>query len=154
MAVLDEYWKNQILTLQNDLKELSTKIEKILVSCAVRHRLDISSEIVRLETEIKNISKECQGFETTIKNNEESTEKNKEKLNELTGRVNILALKVDEIIEYQRKIKDNKSNFIMQILIIVIASLITALITFIGTLAWSGVKQSSNNHNYRVEHKK
>lgn len=155
MTGLDEILQNQIITVQNDLKELSTKIEKILAGCAVRHRFDISSEVIRLETEIKNISKEFQGFESTIKNNEASTERNKEKITELTGRVNILALKVDEIIDFQRKTKDNKTNFIAQILIIVISSLITAIITLVGTLAWTGINQtSSSNHNYRIEHKK
>ena len=150
MAVLNELLQNQINSLQTDIKNISSKIEGILAGCTVRHRQDISAELVKLDLQVKTLEKELHGFESTINNNAKSVEELKEKLNELTGRVNILVLKFEEHEAQVNKVKDNKSNFLMQITILVIAGLITALISIAGTLIWTGINtQSTRNYMQR-----
>ena len=148
MAVLNELLQNQINSLQSDIKNISSKIEGILASCTVRHRQDISAELVKLDLQVKTLEKELHGFETTINNNAKAIEELKEKLNELTGRVNILVLKFEEHEAQVNKVKDNKSNFIMQVTILVIAGLITALISIAGTLIWTGINSTHSTRNY------
>lgn len=137
MAVLNELLQAQVNSLQSDVKNISSKIEGILAGCAVRHRQDISAKLIELDVQIKSLEKELRGFECTITNNSKSVEELREKLNELTGRVNILVLKFEEHESQVNKIKDNKSNFLMQVAILVIAGIITAILSIIGTLAWT-----------------
>lgn len=158
MAVLDNILQSQISDLQRDVKDLTAAIKGIAAGCELRHKKDISAEIVRLETELENLEKELRSFEITINNNADAVEKLKSDLNELAGRVNIIVLKVEQNEEFHRKLKDNKSNFIMQTAIIVVAGLISAILSIVGTLIWTGVKQVSNNNNRnnsaRIEHVK
>jgi len=157
MAVLNEILQTQITALQTDIKNISSKIEGILAGCTVRHRQDISAELVKLDLQVKTLEKELHGFEGTINNNAKSVDELKEKLNELTGRVNILVLKFEEHETQVNKIKDNKSNFLMQIAILVIAGLITAIISIAGTLIWSGINSRTTqnyNHTYYKQYNK
>ena len=82
MAVLDNILQSQISDLQRDVKDLTAAIKGITAGCELRHRKDISAEIVRLETELENLEKELRSFEITITNNADSVEKLKSELNE------------------------------------------------------------------------
>jgi hypothetical protein len=84
-----------------------------------------------------------------------SVETNAYKLSELAGQINILKLKITDIENNLQKSKDNKSNFIFQIVIVVLSSLITAALGLFCSYAWQGVKQqelkAQTPSNYYLE---
>jgi uncharacterized phage infection (PIP) family protein YhgE len=81
-------------------------------------------------------------------------------LNELSGRVNILKIKYDSIetsfktfCESKQKSKENRINFIVQILIIVLSSLFLGVLGLASTYIWQGFKQAiTDNNQTQIKH--
>lgn len=136
--------QNRLNLLDAELKDLRTEITKIFTElgrlsagCSVRHRKNLTEELAKVETDLSNVKSD---LDKDVCSNSTAIAMIKKELSEAQGAINILRVKLTDLQETSQKSKDNKNNFIMQILIIVLASIITGIIGFVTTQTWSVFK--------------
>ena len=146
--------QTQITTLQTLVTQLSADLNGLIAGCNARHRLNLTVEISRLENELKNLGKRIDDVENSVAVNYKSIGTITHDLTELVGRVNIVQLKITDIIEGQKRSRETKTNFIVEIIVIVLASIITGVIGFVASRTWSALSLSrttisANNKCYK-----
>lgn len=147
-------YHSDIVKLQTEVLALYTKIGALCAECKVKHRLNLTEEIARLDEKITTNESNIDSIDNYIKNLDS-------KLNELTGKLNILTLKYDNILKIINEFKDNKQksndkriNFIIQILIIVLSSIILGVLGVVSTYVWNGFINSFNDNLVNTESSK
>lgn len=128
-----------IQQLLSDLNQLTGEIKAISAGCSVRHRLNLTAELSKIETtlkELKNNISKLQASQSVL-NNQIQAIKYKEQA--IEGRINIVSVKIEEIEENTQKTRENKSNFIMQILILVLATIITSVMGVVISFTWKRI---------------
>ena len=119
---------------------MTGQVAAISAGCNVRHRLNLTAELSKIETTLKQLKSDIGKLES------EQTELVKQiqdlhyEHQALSGRVNIVSVKIEEIEANTQKSKDNKNNFIVQILILVIATIITSVIGVVITFSWKRIR--------------
>ncbi len=110
----------------------------------------MTADIAKLTTDLKNVKDE---LEKSVNKNVNDITQMRTDLDEARGKLNILILKFDELLELNQKSKENKTNVIMQVIILVLASIITGIIGFVCTQVWTGVHTPVNHNTQMVEQK-
>jgi hypothetical protein len=155
---------NQISVLTNDIKQLYADIAGITQGCSARHRKNLTAELSRLESDLAALRTLIQTNADAIENTGKEIKSIYSKLQECVSQVNILILKMKDLESLLQKSKEAKNNFIMQVAIIVLATIITTVLGFIASAAWNNSKTNSystqppaeyhrpyRNPNYRSE---
>lgn len=134
---------SSIGTLLNDLRsEYENNLSKIKDSDYSR----ILERLVSAEKDLKALSDKLMELKTNVENNTESLSSIIVQFQELTGSVNQLKLIVDEFKEYHKIEKENKLNFIFQIIV----PIILAVVFFMSGLFFkscSSIHQQNINQN-------
>jgi hypothetical protein len=138
---LNKLLTHEIEVLTDDVKKLYAKIAGIEQGCCVRHRINLTSEISHLETGLANLKTLVDSNVTSITTHTSEISEITLKLQKIAGQVNILSVKINDMEQAAQKYKETKSNFIIQVAIIVLASIITAVFGWIGTYTWLGIQQ-------------
>ena len=134
---------SSIGTLLNDLRsEYETNLSKIKNSDYSR----ILERLVSAEKDLKALSDKLTDLKSNVENNTESLSNIIVQFQELTGSVNQLKLIIDEFKEYHKIEKENKLNFIFQIIV----PIILAIVFFLSGLFFkscSSIHQQNINQN-------
>ena len=144
----------QLTQLQSEVTDILAQLSSISSGCAVRHRLNLTVQLTKLETQLTSLSNELAVLRQNLTGVADSVDTNTYKLTQFAGQINILKVKITDIENNLQKSKDNKSNFILQIVIVVLSSLITAALGVFCSYAWQGVKHQQfqqSQSNYYLE---
>lgn len=153
MTKSEELLSQQLDKLQDELNRVKTDLSGLSAGCAVRHRINLTAEITRLETEIHNLRSQLNVMLSSVNDNISEITTLKNELNDVKGKVNILMIKTDDLIFDKTKSKDNRYYFITQILIIVFAFIITGVLGFISSSIWSSLGSKNNKKSVEIVQK-
>jgi DNA repair exonuclease SbcCD ATPase subunit len=135
MAVNDLIEK-QLLTLQEQVATLLSEIHGMKSACAVKHRLNLTAEISELENRVKSLEECTDDIDQLLID-----------YAELTGKYNIIQLKLEGLIDAAKQNKENRTNLITQIVVAVVAAAVTGLLGVFGTLTWMGLRAGLNDNS-------
>ena len=136
------HYEAEINELSKNLKNINAQVESIKSVCAERYRMDFCSEIKVLQYSINILRDNYNKLETEIKNNANDIFEHENKYIELSGQLNSLKLKLDELFDNQNKQSESKIDFWKQIIIIVLGTLIVSLTVWITNNAINSFKEN------------
>jgi chromosome segregation ATPase len=128
-----------IQQLLSDLNKLTGQVAAISAGCNVRHRLNLTAELSKIETTLKQLKSDISKLEQDQGNLQKEIQDLHYEHQALSGRVNIVSVKIEEIEANAQKSKDNKNNFIIQIVILVVATIITSIIGVAISFTWKRI---------------
>ena len=128
-----------IQQLLSDLNNLTGQVAAISAGCNVRHRLNLTAELSKIETTLKQLKLDINKLEIQHNNLSKEIQDLHYEHQALSGRVNIVSVKIEQIETNAQKSKDNKNNFIIQIVILVLATIITSIIGIAISFTWKRI---------------
>lgn len=128
----------QLSDARADIKLLYQKTSELSSGCQTRHRLNLTAELSKVEVDLKTLK-------ANLTSLDDSVEDINTTLTDAVGKLNIAMVKLEELESNIQKTKENKTNFIIQIIIIVLASIITAIIGVVGSFTWTGIKNATTS---------
>lgn len=147
MASVIEYQQQQISKLEDKVENLTNLIGNLNSTCALRHKTDLALALTHISKDVESLSRRVDDMENDINSLDKSKIEFEKKITELNAQINIIILKLDTITNTTQKNKETKISFLIQLVVIVLAALIIAIIGFIWSHAWNSIKNYSNNSN-------
>ena len=141
---LDEFMEKKVYPLESLLKDARNEYEKYVLSFKNNDFSSLLERIVSAEKDLKIISDKFEEIKNNMDNNVELINNLKIDFQELSGSVNQLKLIIDEFKESNKIEKENKTNFIFQIII----PIILAIIFFLSGLFY---KSCTAIHNQNIK---
>lgn len=129
-----------IQQLLSDLNKLTGQVAAISAGCNVRHRLNLTAELSKIDATLKQLKSDIGKLESDQAELVKQIQDLHYEQQALSGRVNIVSVKIEELEANTQKSKDNKNNFIVQILILVIATIITSVIGVVINFSWKRIR--------------
>ena len=78
--------------------------------------------------------------------NEQQAIEFEKRFTELKAQVNIIILKIDNITNLSQKSKDTKTNFFIQLMVIILSAIILGVVGFIWSHAWNSISYKLNSN--------
>lgn len=132
----NDFIEKQLLTLQEQVSTLLSEINGMKSACAVKHRLNLTAEISELENRVKSLEQSAEDIDQLLID-----------YAELTGKYNIIQIKLEGLLETAKQNKENRTNLVTQIVVAVIAAIVTGLLGVFGTLTWMGLRAGLNDNS-------
>lgn len=132
----NDFIEKQLLTLQEQVSTLLSEINGMKSACAVKHRLNLTAEISKLENRVKSLEQSAEDIDQLLID-----------YAELTGKYNIIQIKLEGLLETAKQNKENRANLVTQIVVAVIAAIVTGLLGVFGTLTWMGLRAGLNDNS-------
>lgn len=132
----NDFIEKQLLTLQEQVSTLLSEINGMKSACAVKHRLNLTAEISELENRVKSLEQSAEDIDQLLID-----------YAELTGKYNIIQIKLEGLLETAKQNKENRANLVTQIVVAVIAAIVTGLLGVFGTLTWMGLRAGLNDNS-------
>ena len=141
----EQFYGAELTELSNNIKNLNAKVESMKSVCAERYRMDFCSEINVLKYSVDALKDDYDKLEAEIKSNYNAIAECNNQCVELSGQLNSVKLKIEELLTAQNKQTESKMDLWKQIIIIVLGTLIVSLTLWITNHAINSFKQSIYN---------
>lgn len=146
----EQFYEAEIAELSKNIKDLNSQVACIKGVCAERYKVDFYSEINVLKHSFDDICKDIDKLEKEGKEQLNSISELNNQIIELSGQMNSVKLRIDELLSSQNKQTESKADLWKQIIIIVLGSLIVSLTLWMTNNLVSSFKESVYN-NVRQE---
>lgn len=146
MASLIEYQQQQISKLEDKVENLTNLIGNLQSGCELRHKIDLALQLTRLSKDLENLTKRVEDIENDSEINEQQAIEFEKRFTELKAQVNIIILKIDNITNLSQKSKDTKTNFFIQLMVIILSAIILGVVGFIWSHAWNSISYKLNSN--------
>ena len=154
---MNESFEDKVSSIGTLLTDIRDEYEETLSKIKNSDYTHLLERIVSAEKDLKTLSDKVSEIKSSTDCNNESLNKITIQFQELSGSVNQLKLIVDEFKEYHKVEKENKVNFIFQIIV----PIILAIVFFLSGLFFKScssihqqnINQNSKNTNNSYEYK-
>lgn len=138
----EQFYEAEIAELSKNIKDLNSQVACIKGVCAERYKVDFYSEINVLKHSFDNICKDIDKLEKEGKERLNSISELNNQIIELSGQMNSVKLRIDELLSSQNKQTESKADLWKQIIIIVLGSLIVSLTLWMANNLMSSFKEN------------
>ena len=142
----EQFYGAEIAELSKNIKDLNSQVACIKGVCAERYKVDFYSEINVLKHSFDDICKDIDKLEKEGKERLNSISELNNQIIELSGQMNSVKLRIDELLSSQNKQTESKADLWKQIIIIVLGSLIVSLTLWMTNNIISSFKESVYNN--------
>ena len=125
--VQEQFYGAELAELSKNIKDLDSQVACIKGVCAERYKIDFYSEINVLKRDVDDIRNDIEKIEKEGKEKDNALSDLNNQIIELSGQVNSIKLRIDELLSSQAKQTESKMDLWKQIIIIVLGSLIVSL---------------------------
>lgn len=125
--VQEQFYGAELAELSKNIKDLHSQVACIKGVCAERYKIDFYSEINILKRDVDDIRNDIEKIEKEGKDQDNVLSDLNNQIIELSGQVNSIKLRIDELLSSQAKQTESKMDLWKQIIIIVLGSLIVSL---------------------------
>lgn len=146
----EQFYGAEIAELSKNIKDLNSQVACIKGVCAERYKVDFYSEINVLKHSFDDIRKDVEKLEKEGKESLNSVNELNNQIIELSGQLNSVKLRIDELLSSQTKQTESKADLWKQIIIIVLGSLIVSLTLWMTNNIIESIKEDVYN-NIRQE---
>ena len=138
----EQFYEAEIAELSKNIKDLNSQVACIKGVCAERYKVDFYSEINVLKHSFDDICKDIDKLEKEGKERLNSISELNNQIIELSGQMNSVKLRIDELLSSQNKQTESKADLWKQIIIIVLGSLIVSLTLWMANNLMSSFKEN------------
>lgn len=138
----EQFYGAEIAELSKNIKDLNSQVACIKGVCAERYKVDFYSEINVLKHSFDDICKDIDKLEKEGKEQLDSISELNNQIIELSGQMNSVKLRIDELLSSQNKQTESKADLWKQIIIIVLGSLIVSLTLWMANNLMSSFKEN------------
>ena len=138
----EQFYEAEIAELSKNIKDLNSQVACIKGVCAERYKVDFYSEINVLKHSFDDICKDIDKLENEGKEQLNSISELNNQIIELSGQMNSVKLRIDELLSSQNKQTESKADLWKQIIIIVLGSLIVSLTLWMANNLMSSFKEN------------
>lgn len=138
----EQFYGAEIAELSKNIKDLNSQVACIKGVCAERYKVDFYSEINVLKHSFDDICKDIDKLENEGKEQLNSISELNNQIIELSGQMNSVKLRIDELLSSQNKQTESKADLWKQIIIIVLGSLIVSLTLWMANNLMSSFKEN------------
>ena len=138
----EQFYGAEIAELSKNIKDLNSQVACIKGVCAERYKVDFYSEINVLKHSFDDICKDIDKLEKEGKERLNSISELNNQIIELSGQMNSVKLRIDELLSSQNKQTESKADLWKQIIIIVLGSLIVSLTLWMANNLMSSFKEN------------
>ena len=138
----EQFYGAEIAELSKNIKDLNSQVACIKGVCAERYKVDFYSEINVLKHSFDDICKDIDKLEKEGKEQLNSISELNNQIIELSGQMNSVKLRIDELLSSQNKQTESKADLWKQIIIIVLGSLIVSLTLWMANNLMSSFKEN------------
>lgn len=138
----EQFYGAEIAELSKNIKDLNSQVACIKGVCAERYKVDFYSEINVLKHSFDDIRKDIDKLEKEGKEQLNSISELNNQIIELSGQMNSVKLRIDELLSSQNKQTESKADLWKQIIIIVLGSLIVSLTLWMTNNLMSSFKEN------------
>lgn len=138
----EQFYEAEIAELSKNIKDLNSQVACIKGVCAERYKVDFYSEINVLKHSFDDICKDIDKLEKEGKEQLNSISELNNQIIELSGQMNSVKLRIDELLSSQNKQTESKADLWKQIIIIVLGSLIVSLTLWMANNLMSSFKEN------------
>lgn len=138
----EQFYEAEIAELSKNIKDLNSQVACIKGVCAERYKVDFYSEINVLKHSFDDICKDIDKLEKEGKEQLNSISELNNQIIELSGQMNSVKLRIDELLSSQNKQTESKADLWKQIIIIVLGSLIVSLTLWMTNNLMSSFKEN------------
>ena len=142
----EHFYGAEIAELSKNIKDLNSQVACIKSVCAERYKVDFYSEINVLKHSFNDIRKDVEKLEKDGKENLNLINELNNQIIELSGQLNSIKLRIDELLSSQTKQTESKADLWKQIIIIVLGSLIVSLTLWMTNNIVSSIKEDVYNN--------
>ena len=153
----DETFDEKVSSMGALLQGIRSDYENTISKIKNSDYTSLLERIVSAEKDLKAVTDKLIELKSNVENNTESLSKVIVQYQEVSGSINQIKLIIDEFKEYHKTEKENKLNFVFQIVV----PIILAMIFFLSGLFFKScssiheqnIKQNPNNRNNTYEYR-